>query len=101
MTHADTPRLDPDTRVAASPDQVSAELDGEAVILGLSDGVYYGLDPVGASVWALLERPRTVAELRDAVVAEYDVDAPTAERDLLRLLADMAGRGLVEVRPAD
>ncbi|HEV3050202.1 MAG TPA: PqqD family protein [Longimicrobium sp.] len=101
MTAAQGPRLDAGTRVVAARDQVSAQLDGEAVVLSLADGIYYGLDSVGASVWALLEQPRTVAELRDAVVAEYDVDAPTAEADLLQLLRDMAARGLVEVRPAD
>ena len=100
MTAAQPPRLDADTRVVAARDQVSAELDGEAVVLSLADGIYYGLDPVGATVWGLLEQPRTVAELRDAVVAEYEVNDPTAEADLLRLLADLAARGLVEVRPA-
>lgn len=94
------PRLDASTRVAAARDQVSVEVDGEAVILNLADGVYYGLDPVGARVWGLMEQPCTVAELRDAVVAEWEVDAPTAERDLLVLLAELAERGLVEVRPA-
>lgn len=93
-------RMDADTRVAAARDQVSVEVEGEAVILSLADGVYYGLDPVGARVWTLLEQPRTVAELRDAVVAEWEVDAPTAERDLLVLLDALAARGLVEVRPA-
>lgn len=100
MTPSRAP-LDASTRVVAARDQVSAQLDGEAVVLSLADGVYYGLNPVGASVWTLLEEPRTVAELRDAVVAEYDVDAPTAEADLLRLLGELAARGLVELRPAD
>ena len=94
-------RMDAATRVVAARDQVSVEVDGEAVILNLADGVYYGLDPVGAHVWALMEQPRTVAELRDAVVAEWEVDAATAEADLLALLADLAARGLVEVRPAE
>jgi hypothetical protein len=94
-------RMDAATRVAAARDQVSVEVEGEAVILSLSDGVYYGLDPVGARVWQLMEQPRTVAELRDAVVAEWEVDAPTAERDLLELLADLAARGLVEIRPTE
>ena len=40
-------RMDAATRVVAARDQVSVEVDGEAVILGLADGVYYGLDPVG------------------------------------------------------
>lgn len=92
------PRLDGSSTVVAARDQVSTELEGEAVILNLADGVYYGLNPVGAHVWGLITQPRTVAELRDAVVAEFEVEAPVAERDLLDLLADMAARGLVEVR---
>lgn len=91
-------RMDADTRLVAARDQVSVEVEGEAVILSLADGVYYGLDPVGARVWTLLEQPRTVAELRDAVVAEWEVDASTAQRDLLALLSELAGRGLVEIQ---
>ena len=92
--------MDADTRVVAARDQVSVEVEGEAVILNLADGVYYGLDPVGARVWEMLDRPRSVGELRDAVVAEWEVDAATAERDLLDLLDELSARGLVEVRTA-
>lgn len=91
------PDLTPASVVVAARGQVSAELEGEAVILGLGDGIYYGLDGVGAMVWELLRDPRSVAELRDAVTAAYDVDAATAERDLLALLRELAERGLVEV----
>ncbi len=101
MSFAEHPRLDADTRVVAARDQVSCELEGEAVILSLGSGVYYGLNPVGATAWKLLEQPRTVAELRDAIVAEYRVDAATAQADLLELLGDMLARGLVERQPAD
>jgi hypothetical protein len=94
-------RLDPGAQVVAVRDQVSCDLDGEAVILSLGNGVYYGLNPVGATVWKLLEKPRTVTELRDAIVAEYEVDAPRAQADLLHLLGDLAANGLVELHPAD
>lgn len=90
--------IGPESRVAASPDQVSCELEGEAVILDLGEGVYYGLDPIGAHVWSLLAEERTVAELRDRVVAAYDVDSATAEADLMELLAELAARGLVTLR---
>lgn len=90
-------QITPATRVAAARDQVSCELEGEAVILNLADQVYYGLDPVGARVWSLLREPRTVAELRDTLVAEYEVDAATAERDLVSLLGELSSRRLVDV----
>jgi hypothetical protein len=88
--------LSPATVLVAARDQVSTELEGEAVILSLADGVYYGLDGAGALVWELLREPRSVAALVDAVTAEFAVGRETAERDLLALLAELAERRLVE-----
>ena len=93
--------LPPGARLRTTRDEVSCTVEGEVVILNLADGVYYGLDEVGARVWELLREPRTVAELRDVVAAEYDVDAPTAEGDLRELLEELAARRLVEVIPGD
>ena len=89
--------LAPSAVVVAARDQVSAEVEGEAVILNLADGVYYGLDGVGGRVWELLREPRSVGELRDAIAAEYAVDAATAEADLVTLLGDLAERRLVTI----
>jgi hypothetical protein len=84
--------------VAATRDHVAAEVGDEVVILSLKDEVYYGLGDVGARVWELVQQPRRVSELRDAIVAEYDVSGERAGRDLLDLLAELAERGLVDVR---
>jgi hypothetical protein len=86
------------TIVVAVQGQVSSDLGGEVVILSLEDGIYYGLDEVGARVWSLIQTPTAVASIRDAILEEYDVDAPQCEHDLLALLDDLAARGLVEVR---
>jgi hypothetical protein len=96
VTGSPPPAFTPDTVLVAAREQVSAEVEGEAVILNLADGVYYGLDGVGARVWEMLREPRSLAELRDAITAEYDVDAETAWRDLLELLGDLSARRLVE-----
>jgi hypothetical protein len=56
------------------------------------------LDPVGAHIWKLLREPRSIGELRDALVDEYDVEPPRCEQDLLELLEKMRGEGLIEVR---
>ena len=87
----------PSSMVCASADQVSCELDGEAAILDLKQGVYYGLNAVGAAVWALIAAPRRVDEIERAVLAEFDVAPEQCRRDLLELLADLAERGLVRI----
>jgi Coenzyme PQQ synthesis protein D (PqqD) len=83
--------------VVVTTEQISCELDGEAAILNLKDGVYYGLDEVGASVWSLMQQPRKVSEIRDALLQQYEVDAPRCEQDLFALLSELLNRGLIEV----
>ena len=77
-----------DSRVVASDEQVHTSLGDEAVILGLQDGVYYGLDAVGARVWALVAVPRRVSEIIALLVEEFDVSAERCERDVIALLGD-------------
>ncbi len=86
--------------VVASPEQVSCPLGDESAILNLKNSVYYGVDPVGTRVWNLLKQPRKVADLRDAIVDEYEVDSDRCGRDVLELLEKMRGEGLIEVREA-
>lgn len=87
-----------DSSVVAAREQVSSDLGGEVAILDLKSGIYYGLDAVGAQIWSLLQEPRTVEEIRDVLVREYEVDDERCERDLVALLQSLADEGLIEVR---
>jgi hypothetical protein len=89
-----------DTIVVASKDNVSCALGEEAAILHMRSGVYYGLDPVGARIWKLLDQPTSVKDLRTAIVDEYDVEPAKCESDLLVLLEKLRSEGLIEVRSA-
>jgi hypothetical protein len=84
--------------VVAAKEQVSCPLGEEAAVLNLKNSVYYGLDSVGARVWTLLQQPRSVSELRDTLLSEYDVEARRCEQDLLALLETMRNEGLIEIR---
>jgi len=86
--------------VTAAPEQVSCPLGDESAILNLKNTVYYGLDSVGARVWSLLQQPRSVRELRDALLEEYEVEEERCERDLLELLEKMRAEGLIQVTSA-
>jgi hypothetical protein len=91
-------RLSDDSRITVSPDQVSCDLAGEAAILNLKNSVYYGLDPVGASVWSLIQEPKTVAEIRAALLDIYDVDSSQLQSDLQILLTQLSEQGLIEIQ---
>ncbi len=79
-------------------EQMSADLAGEAVIVNLKNGVYYGLDGVGYRIWSLIQEQKGVQEIRDTIVEEYEVEPMRLEQDLLGLLQQMADEGLIEVK---
>ena len=91
-------RLEISSTVVAVKDQISADLDGERVILLLSKGIYYGLDAVGVRVWELLQVPRKVGRIRDRLVEEYEVQPEQCEKDLFRLLERLVSEKLIGVR---
>ena len=84
--------------VVVTKDQVSCDLAGEAAILNIKSGVYYGLNPVGARIWDLMQQPRKVAEIQDEITNEYEVEPERCARDLVALLEKLFAEGLIEVR---
>ncbi|NER80529.1 MAG: PqqD family protein [Leptolyngbya sp. SIO1D8] len=83
--------------VKAAPEQVCSDLNGEAIILNLKSGVYYGLNQTGALIWNLIQEPQTVEALKAALLSEYDVEAEICDRDLKSLLQVFLEQNLIEV----
>lgn len=83
----------------SDPENVSCDLAGEAIILNMRSGTYYGLNAVGATVWNLLSSQRSIGELCAAVIDEYEVEREQCEDDLIRLVRQLAERGLVRLNP--
>ena len=78
------------------PSQVMGRSVGdETVILDLESGTYFGLDPVGARMWALMGEGKTLGEVCDVMLEEYDVTRQRLEEDLLNLAGELAERGLI------
>jgi hypothetical protein len=77
---------------------IEAEVDGELVALHVDNGTCYGFNGTATRIWAMIEQPKTLSELRDALTAEYDVEPDECEAQLLDLLKDLEGDGLLELR---
>ncbi len=86
--------------VVATKDQSSCPLGDDTVILDLKAGLYFSLDNVGAMIWQLIQQPKSVKQLREAILETYEVEPEVCERDLLALLRELATRNLVEIRDA-
>ena len=74
---------------------VFRELDGEAVLLNLDSGMYFGLDRVGTRIWQLLDAHHRLDKVIEELLEEYDVARETLEADVARLLGALLEKGLV------
>jgi hypothetical protein len=74
---------------------MEAELGDELVALDPKAGECFGFNAVATSVWRQLERPRSFEELRDALLAEYEVEPEQCARELRELLDNLTNRGLL------
>lgn len=82
--------------VVASRNHLASQLGDEIVILDLDDGTYYGLNPLAAFVWELVQDPVSVEDIHLRILDEYEVDSGSARTDLLQLLHDLERLGLVD-----
>jgi coenzyme PQQ synthesis protein D (PqqD) len=70
---------------------------GEAIVLNMKSGLYFGMDEVAALIWNFVQKPHTVAEIREAILHEYEVDPQICEQDLVSFLHGLQSAGLIEI----
>jgi hypothetical protein len=85
--------------VARNTEILEAELDGEVMALNVENGICYGFNKIGSRIWKILAEPGRVSDLCARLIAEYEVDEATCERQVLDLLEELRGGGLVELSP--
>lgn len=77
------------------PEEVlAAHLEGEAVLLHMETKSYYRLNATAAAVFRGLERGLGREALVDDLCAHFEVERDEASREVERLLAELAERGL-------
>ena len=85
-----------DSRVGIEEEVVFRDLEGEAVVLNLKTGRYFGLDPVGTRIWQLLP-DHSLREILRLLVAEDEAGEQQIREDLFRLVEQLRDKQLVRV----
>ena len=81
--------------VRPSADVIFRELEGEAVLLDLGSGRYFGLNAVGTRVWMLIEAASPMEHVIAAIADEFEADREEIARDVRDLVSELTARGLL------
>lgn len=79
---------------------LTAEAGDDLLMMNVTLGRYFNLNPVGARVWALLEKPLTLQALADKLTEEYEVSEPVLFEELQAFLQILLQRELIVVNDA-
>ena len=81
--------------LSRSPDAASRTYDGQATIVLPSRAEVKVLNEVGSRVWESIDGRRTLGEILDAVLAEFDVPREKATADVIEFVGALKAQGMV------
>lgn len=84
-----------DTTIVRNTDLMAVPMDGDLVMMSISQGTYYGINPVGGRIWSLLEQPASVASLCNTIVSEFEVSKEQCQQDVLQFVEQLLKAGVV------
>lgn len=87
--------MNQDTVLSRSEDYISNEIDGEIVMMNIETGTYVSLNATGKSVWDLIEEPKVLNDIIEALVIEYSIDKETCVADLAPFIQQMLDQKII------
>jgi hypothetical protein len=70
-------------------------IDGEAIIVNLTTGVYYSMDKVGAEVWEMIGQGLSTLQIAAAVATRYEIEQDKALVDIEKLTETLGAEDLI------
>ena len=83
--------------IVCTENNLSCDLKGEAVILNLESGIYFGMNPLGARIWELIQHPVKVSDVQRQLLREYDIQPVDCQKDLMKFLETLLVQKLIKV----
>src|SRR5947208_17196697 len=84
-----------DRSVRPSSDVVAQHLGDEVVLVHLRTNQIFTLNRTGARFWELVESGSDLSSVRDALIAEFEVDEAALAGDLERFVAARSEEALI------
>ncbi len=68
------------------------------VTMSIENGMYYGMNAVASRIWELIPEPKSISEVCDTLLDEYQVDPEQCEKEVLALVSQLNDEGLIVVQ---
>jgi hypothetical protein len=74
-------------------------IDGEAVVVNLTDSVFHTLNPVATFIWQHIDGHTMVKDIVSRISSDFDIDPFTAEKDCVEFISELVRKNLLSLSP--
>lgn len=89
--------MDANSKLKRSGDVTYQVVAEEAILIRMSTGTYFSLNPIGTEFWNRLDGEQTVQQHAAATATKYNVEVAMVVADFLELAEKMKADDLVEI----
>ena len=86
-----------DSIVQRDPEIIAADAHQDLVMVSIATGSYYGVSHVAREIWDAIERPKRISDLISNLIANYQIDSASCEKQTLSFLETLLDEGLLRV----
>jgi hypothetical protein len=89
------------TIVRRKDEIVTANMEGETVMMSVETGKYYNLGAIGGEIWEMLGTEKSFSQIIDELVDRYDVERAQCAKDTTAFLEHLRSQGLITVQEGE
>lgn len=91
------PLLTLQTKVVQEQGNIVSDMDGDKVMMNITNGNYYNLGQIGGRIWELIAAPVSVGEVVSSLMAEYEVEQSQCEEQVFSFLKHLSDQKLIQI----
>lgn len=76
---------------------IVSDMNGEKVMLSISNGKYYNLGEMGGVIWDLIESPINFNQLIESLLSQYQVEREECQKQVLTFLESLNKEKLIKL----
>ena len=78
-----------------NPDIISKDVKGETILLNSVSGKYFGLNKVGRAFWEKIDGTRSLPDIAELLLKDFDVEKERLLKDLENLILTLKENNLI------
>jgi hypothetical protein len=86
-----------DSKITQNNGNFVSDMNGEKVMLSMTNGKYYNMGKIGGEIWDLVQSPITVSSIVEKLLLKYEVEKKECVPQVFSFLNHLHSENLIQI----